>query len=100
MNDETKSEYGWVGIETRHKDGRAGKVVYEGANFGGIAIQIKANDGSEAWIDLSTMFGDTGEPGWSWLCKNFSGHESRWLELGNWKAMTDRNERNKASDQI
>lgn len=95
----TKSKYGWVGIETRHQDGRTGTIVYEGANFGGIAIRIKANDGSEAWIDLSQTFGDTGEAGWWWLCKNFNGNESRWLELGNWQKMTARNERNAENDQ-
>lgn len=91
------NEYGWKGIQVKHTDGRTGTIIYEGANFGGIAVQIKANDGSEAWIGLSATFGDKGDSGWSWLCKDFNGangKEDRWLELGNWQAMEARNRRN------
>lgn len=71
-------DYGWVGMRVKNADGREGIIVEE-VKCGPLLSLWALVDGEKMMIWRLNAHGpDSGEPGWSWYCENFSGGP-RWL---------------------
>ncbi len=75
------SDIGWRGLRVRNPDGRKGRIARERPDFAGVDLVILLDTGGGDLVRLNARSGDSGSPGWSWLCKNFSGGAT-WLPLG------------------
>lgn len=76
---------GWTGLQVLNNDGRHGHIAKEDPWFGGVELTIITTDGATAYVRLNTNQTDSGELGWFWWCKNFTGGAC-WLPLGDHNA--------------